>query len=46
MTASRSLGLATLVVRDYDEAIAFFVDEGTPASFAMRARMLAIDSPG
>ena len=26
MTASRSLGLATLVVRDYDEAIAFFVD--------------------
>ena len=25
MTASRSLGLATLVVRDYDEAIAFFV---------------------
>ena len=26
MSASRRLGLATLVVRDYDEAIAFFVD--------------------
>ena len=26
MSATRRLGLATLVVRDYDEAIAFFVD--------------------
>lgn len=26
MTAKRALGLITLVVRDYDEALAFFVD--------------------